>query len=546
MVLKPKILELLKKRGIGKDEIDEFISPSPKKTHDPSLLHNIEEGVDLILSAIESGKRICIYGDYDADGITSTVIMTDVISELTDDLTYYVPSRFDEGYGLNMDAVDMIKKDGVKLLVTVDCGSISVEEVAHARELGMDVIVTDHHKVTDVKAGCTVINPNQPDCDYPCPHIAGCGVAFKLCQAIVAAANLDKRVLYRNLDMLAIGTIGDIVPLVDENRTFAKYGLRAINAGARRNLNILIEAAGLTPGKITTRDVSFGIVPRLNAAGRLEHASLAIEMFLEEDEGRAREKAEKLCRLNDERKSKQESIYEKCRQIVEEKYKNEDVFLLYMPDAHEGVAGIVAGKVKERYNRPTILLTDTDEGCLKATGRSVEGVDLFKLLKENETLFLKFGGHSAACGFTMRKENLEKLRENLKKRLKKMLTEDSSILTKRIEAEIVLEPEDISMDFMHQLDLIEPCGCMNERPLMGVAGRSVGIRRIGKKGQYLQFVQELNDGTTLRCTNFNDPDGIEKRINEKPENTVIGRMSINSWNGSESIRMTVEGFENED
>lgn len=542
MDLEPKILELLKKRGIEGDEIGEYISPRPQKTHDPFLLHNLGEGVDLILSAIKANKKICVYGDYDADGITSTVIMMDVLSELTKNIIYYVPSRFDEGYGLNMDAVSELKKQGVDLLVTVDCGSVSVEEVRHAKDLGMEVLVTDHHKVTDVKADCLIINPNQPECDYPCPHIAGCGVAFKVCQAVVDAVGLEKTVLYRNLDMLGIGTIGDIVPLVDENRTFAKYGIRAINAGMRRNLRMLIEAIGLRKGEVTAENVSFGIVPRLNAAGRLQHAKLAIEMFLEEDESEAKKKIEELCRLNDERKLKQEAIYEHCINTIESRYADSNIFLLYLSDAHEGVTGIVAGKIKEKYNRPAILLTDTHDGCLKGTGRSMEGIDLFKLLKENEELFLKFGGHAAACGFTMQKENAGILRANLEELMGKILDENPSLLDKKTEAEIVLEPDEVSMDFVRQLDLLEPCGCMNEKPLMAVCGRAEKLRRIGNRNRYLQFVQKLRNGRILNCTSFNDPDAVEKAIDENPDRVVIGRLSINSWKGYESIRMTVEAI----
>ena len=279
MKLEPKLLELLNKRGIRTEEdVEEFLSDRPQKTHDPFLLHNMEAGVDLILSVIREGGKICIYGDYDADGITSTVVMMEVLSHLTDKLTYYIPSRFEEGYGMNKAAVDRIAEMGVSLILTVDCGSVSVDEVNHAKELGMQVLVTDHHTVTDVIADCLVINPNQPDCNYPCPYLAGCGVAFKFCQALIRKAGLPKSILNRTLDVVGIGTIGDIVPLVDENRTLAKYGLRAINTSARKNLKKLIEAVGLHPGQVHAENVSFVIVPHLNAAGRMLHAKLAVEM----------------------------------------------------------------------------------------------------------------------------------------------------------------------------------------------------------------------------------------------------------------------------
>ena len=258
MKLNPIIIKLLNNRGIVREEeIKEFLSDKPQKTYDPSLLKDISAGVDLILSEIKKGTRICIYGDYDADGITSTSLMLSVLSHLMPKgkLDYYIPSRFEEGYGLNMDAVENIAHKGAGLIITVDCGSVSAEEVEYALDLGMKVVVTDHHNITDKMADCLLINPKRPGNSYPFCGLSGCGVAFKTAQMIQQKAGLPKWVLTEVLDLVAIGTIGDIMPLVDENRTMVKFGLKMINTGKRPGLRKLIEGAGLRVGTFTSENV---------------------------------------------------------------------------------------------------------------------------------------------------------------------------------------------------------------------------------------------------------------------------------------------------
>ena len=280
MKLHPKIIELLTKRGIqSDDDIKEFFSEKPQRTYDPFLLADMEAGVDLLLSAIEDDRTICIYGDYDVDGITSTVILWEVLSLLTENLTYYIPSRFDEGYGLNKEAVRRIAESGVGVILTVDNGSTSLEEIELAGELGMDVLVTDHHNIADRRPNCLTINPKRPDSKYPFHELAGCGVAFKLAQALVDVTGLPKETTTRLLDLAAIGTVADIVPLIDENRTIVKYGLQLIHIGNRENLKALFEKSAIDIGKANTRDIGFAIAPRLNAAGRIEHASIGVNMF---------------------------------------------------------------------------------------------------------------------------------------------------------------------------------------------------------------------------------------------------------------------------
>ena len=411
------IKTLLSKRGIdSEEEIQEFLSPKPRKTYDPLLLPDMEAGADLILHEIRNGSRIMIYGDYDADGITATTLMMSVLGHLMkdrpEDLDYYIPSRFGEGYGLNPEAIRFIHDKGFDLIVTVDCGSVSKDEVRYAEELGMKVLVTDHHTITDTMAECLLINPKKPGSEYPFKELCGCGVAFKLAQTLQKKAGLPKSILSEVLDLVAIGTIGDIMPLVDENRTLVKYGLKVINQGMRPGLKKLIAGAGLTPGNVSSENVGFIIVPHLNASGRIDDASLAVKLLL--SEGNDRELSDIVDDIifkNKERKRIQTETYRSCMELAE----NEDFMIIRCDDAHEGIAGIVAGKIKDHFYRPTVICMPSqgEEGLLKGTGRSIEGINLYEMLKKHEELFIKFGGHSGACGFTMKEEDFEELKKGL-------------------------------------------------------------------------------------------------------------------------------------
>ena len=537
-----KLIEILNKRGITEEsEIEEFLSARPKKTYDPFLLIDMDEGVDLVLSAVDNGEKICIYGDYDADGVTATVILMEVLSQITDDLMYYIPSRFDEGYGLNMDAVRKIHDAGVGLIITVDCGSVSIDEVALAHELGMKVLVTDHHRVTDKIAECPVINPARPESEYPFRYLAGCGVAFKLAQAITTELGLSKKVLTRTLDLVALGTIGDIVPLVDENRTLVKYGLYAINLRERKNLDVLIDMAGLTPGTITAGKVSFGIVPNLNAAGRMEHAAKAAAFLLADDDAEIRTRAEELIRYNRERKTTQERIARDCAGIVKRDYPD-DPFLVLMPEvSDEGVNGNVASNIKEKFWRPTIIVAKTEDNRYKGTGRSIPGIDLYDTLRKYEGFFATFGGHAGACGFTMEADHTDELREGLNKDLAAMLAENDSLLRKHIDAELELDAADMRIELAKELELLEPCGQANPRPRVSIVAVPSSITRMGTDGKFLRFNARISPSVFVPCVVFRESDDVAAVISGNPEKAYrfTGVIEADMWNGRERLKMTV-------
>ncbi len=541
MKINPIILQIMNNRGIvSEDEVAEFISDKPQKTYDPFLLPNMEEGVDLILSAIEDEKKICIYGDYDADGVTSVSLLMDVLGHLTENLIYYIPSRFDEGYGLNCDAIDKIKEMGADLIITVDCGSVSYVEVRYAKRIGLDIIVTDHHSMGERVPDCLVINPMHPENRYPFRYLAGVGVAFKLAQAVADVSGLPKSVITRNLDLVGIGTIGDIVPLVDENRTLAKFGLRALNITQRKGLKQLIDSVGLKQGSIKSEDVSFRIVPYINASGRMADADCAAEVMQTKSKASAESGVEKLIGYNNLRKSKQNELYKECQRIVEEKYANDRFILLELENAHEGITGIVAGKLKETYNVPSLIVTPTDENFYKGTGRSIEGVNIHAILKKCEKLFTRFGGHAAACGFTIEKSKIGELRACIESELNSLYEEKPELLNEKASFDAELGAENIDDDLINQMQLLEPFGRDNQKPVFGIQLKAKDISRMGNEKQYLRFTGILSDGRNIKCVSFKKADKIENAIESSNGNVrITGNITKEFWNGKSYLQIEV-------
>jgi len=549
MELNEIIRILLNMRGISLEEdIEEYLSDKPKLTHAIELMPDLMAGASLILDEIKAGGKIAIYGDYDADGITSTTLMLDVLSNLMDSehLMYYIPSRFEEGYGLNKSAIDLIFKKGATLIVTVDCGSVSTDEVEYAKSLGLKIIVTDHHNITDKQANCILINPKRPDSNYPFKELSGCGVAFKLAQAIQKLADLPKSVLTDVLDLVAIGTIGDVMPLVDENRTLVKFGLKVINQSKRPGLIGLMEGASLKLGTVSSDNVSFVIVPNLNASGRIEDASLAVSLLS------AKEKTEKLdetvlelLKKNAERKKLQNETYEKALEVVKEKV--EDFITIYLENAHEGIIGIVAGKIKEEFNRPTILVTPTgDTGLLlKGTGRSIDGVDIYSLLLKHQELFEKFGGHKGACGFTMKNENLDKLKSLLNEDIKELLDDNPNLFERKVAWDLDLDFSDISLELAEGIKLMQPFGTKNPKPVFKLNSCALSdIRYMGNDNQHVRFIAkpefDFMDGLRpVSCVLFNKAQNIKDKLLEGSICDIIGSLDYQVWQGQKKVQFQV-------
>lgn len=540
------IKTLLSKRGIeSQEDILEFLSSKPKKTYDPLLLPDMEAGADLILHEIRSGSRVMIYGDYDADGITATTLMMSVLGHLMSDrmsdLDYYIPSRFDEGYGLNHDAVKYIHDRGFDLIITVDCGSVSKEEVKYAEDLGMRVLVTDHHTITDTMAECLLINPKKPGSEYPFKELCGCGVAFKLAQVIQKKAGLPKSILTEVLDLVAIGTIGDIMPLRDENRTLVKYGLRVINQGKRPGLKELIMAAGLTPGNVSSENVGFVIVPHLNASGRIEDASQAVKLLLSPDKGpEVSEMVDDIIFKNKERKRIQSDTFRSCMDLADD----EDFKIIRCDDAHEGIAGIVAGKIKDHFYRPTVICMPSqgEEGMLKGTGRSIEGINLYEMLKKHEELFVKFGGHSGACGFTMREGDFRELRDGLIKDIREIRESSPEVFTKSVSWDMDLKPDEISQDLSDELELLSPFGNGNPKPVFRLNQvRLRDARYMGADGKHARFT--VHEGHRyINCVLFNKASECSGELFDGERHDIAGSLESQYWQGQKRLQFIVENI----
>lgn len=524
------LIELLRQRGIcSAAELAEFLSDKPKKTYDPFLLLHMEAGVDLLLSEIKKGTKICIYGDYDADGVTSVCILSHILGMLTDNITYYIPSRFDEGYGLNEGAVLKIHEGGTGLLLTADCGSASCQEVAFAKKLGMKVIVTDHHSIDQEKPDCIVINPKQEDCSYPYKGLAGCGVAFKLAQALQQKAGLPKKALNDMLDLVAVGTIADVMPLTDENRTIVKYGLNKMNAKSRESLRCLAE--GISIPWITAERIAYGIGPHINAAGRIAHAGEAVKLFLAADHAVIKQQVQKLIAFNAERKKLQEDAYKLCMEQVT----GDELFpVLYVPDLHPGIVGIACGKVREAAGRPVIIATSADGGVLKGSGRSIDSVDLFRLLKKHERLFTQFGGHKGACGFSMREEDLGRLRAALQEDMKELLAADPELFADRLEYDMQLLPEEIDIGLATELMKLEPCGQGNEKPVFLIRQAvPQSVRFMGEGGIHLKFMvyPAGESGAGVECVFFRRAQEKRDIVCSGGPVDLWGSVQLQEWNG---------------
>ncbi len=532
--------KLLENRGItSPEDIREFYSDSPTRTYDPFEMRNMREGVDLVLKTVESGGRICIYGDYDSDGVTSICTLYQGLKHLTDNISWYIPSRFDEGYGMNVEAVEKLAEDNVDLIITVDCGISSIEEVNRAHELGMEVLVTDHHTPGESLPDCLVIDPKQKDETYPYRDLAGCGVAFKLLQGIQRAADLPKKVVADSLDLVGAGTVGDIVPLTDENRTIVKYGLKKLNEGKRRSIRALADAISIR--EITSERISFGIVPHINASGRMGSAGEAVELFLSDDPTTIDTQVGKIVSYNRERRKVQEEAYEKCLTRIDG---NEEIVFIRVEGIHEGIAGIVAGNIKELMKRPVILTTPIGDGLLKGTGRSISGLDIFRILSNHRESFVKFGGHSRACGFTMKDDDFDSLKSAVEEDVHNLFREEPGILDPGLEYDMKIEPEEITLKLADALEAMEPFGEGNPPPvflLTSVVPRSP--RYMGSEENHVRFSIEVGDGKWIHCVLFRHAKEYSSLVEGQMPVNITGQIKANEWNGERRLQFIIEEIE---
>ncbi|SFB40716.1 single-stranded-DNA-specific exonuclease [Cohnella sp. OV330] len=541
--LAPLVSRLLVSRGYRDAEAAErFLHPGLRDLHDPYLLLGMERAVARIRQAIEGGERIRVYGDYDADGVTSTALMHRLLHRLGADFDTYIPHRSKEGYGLNLPAIDLAAEAGVKLIVTVDNGISAVEQIAYAATRGIDVVVTDHHEPPAAlpTAAVAIVNPKQPGCPYPFKELTGSAVAFKLAHAMLGEPDLAFA------DVAAIGVVADLMPLTGENRAIVKLGLEEMNARPSPGIKALAQISGAEPGRLTSGRIAFGLAPRLNAGGRLAEADTALRLLITADQSEAELLSAELDMLNQER-----------QQLVEDTLVQADAAWQAIAAAHggrgpavivvagegwnAGIAGLVASKLVERYYKPTVVLAaDAATGLCKGSARSIEGFDLHAALTACAEELEHFGGHKAAAGMTMRTERVAALGEKLSALAESWLSADDWIPRKK--ADLVCRASELTLEAAEQLRALEPCGIGNPSPRFVLRGAEViDAKAMGKESRHLRAVLGQG-GRKLEAVYFGRGADCGAMLGCGTAN-VLGELSVNEWNGSKRVQLMLQDWQ---
>ena len=526
---------ILVSRGIIEDkQIQKFLNPTRNDFYDPYLLEDMDIAVNKIIEVIENKGRILIYGDYDVDGITSIAVLKKFLDERGLNVDYHIPNRLNEGYGLKKETLEEIAKKNYDLMITVDCGISALEEVEYANSMGIKTIITDHHEtLEEIPNAIAVVNPKRKDNKYPFRGLAGVGVVFKLIQAISMKLNLDEKEYLKYLDLVCVGTISDIVPLVDENRVIAKLGLKLVevtkNVGLRELLNVSRYR------KIDSITVSFGVAPRINACGRMGHAEEALKLFLTQNLVEAQEITRKLEEYNQERQNIEKRMFTEAKeQLDQEEEAQKGSIVLASENWHHGVIGIVASKLTEIYYKPTILLC-IDGDTAKGSGRSIIGFDLHNALCETSQSLEKYGGHEMAVGLTLKAENIDKFKADFEK-----LVEDNHVadIVPIIHIDGQLTSKEIKKEIAKEIQMLEPFGEANKMPLILFKNLRIDAIRALSEGKHLKLALK-NENQWIDAIGFNLGElADEYQIGDKVD--VVGVLEINEFNNNETVQINMK------
>lgn len=500
--ISPEISQILNNRGIENEKDAEiFMNPSLEYLRDPFLMKDMKKSTERIKKAIENKERIYIYGDYDVDGVSSTSILYLYFKSIGFPVKYYIPNRLEEGYGINEDAIKKIHDDGCDLIITVDCGITSVKEVELANELGIDVIITDHHECqSEIPDAYAIVNPKQEDCNYPFDMLCGCGVAFKMIQALTDEEEF-KTSMFDYLEIVTLATICDIVPLIDENRIIVKNGLKLMKEGKNLGLRELIKVCGIETNKIGSSHIGFSIGPRINASGRLGYSYLGVQLFTTDNEDEAKEIANILEGKNIERQMIESKMYKEAEEILssDERFKDDKVLVIAKEGWQHGIIGIVASKLTEKYYKPTILLT-IEDGEATGSARSIKGFSIFDALVSCKDLMNKFGGHEQAAGLALDAKNIDELRLRINEIADYNLSKED--LIEHIKVEYELKEDSATLDLVDNLHKLEPFGLSNPSPRFIMRDLLLtNIFKMGKNKQHLKIIVE--NKKSYECVGFN-------------------------------------------
>lgn len=528
------LARILINKGItSKEDIDLFMNPTRSDFHNPFLMPDMEIAVQRVIKATKDNQKIMIYGDYDADGITSTTVLKSFLKERGLQVDSYIPNRLDEGYGLNKEAIKKIYDNGYRLMITVDCGISGIDEIEYANSLGIETIITDHHEPAETLPNAlAVVDAKRKDNKYPFNQLAGVGVVFKFIQAISIKLNLDEKEYLKYLDIVCIGTISDIVPLIDENRVISKLGLKLVAQTRNIGLKALLNLIGFK--NIDSNAISFGVAPRINACGRLGNEQIALDLFLSEDYEEAKKLALKLNEYNIQRQTIEKEIFDEVVKKIEKEEKNKDCIIVGSEGWHHGIIGIVSSKVTEMYFKPSILICfEGKEG--KGSGRSILGFDLHEALTKCGKHLKKFGGHAMAVGITVDKDEFEKFKNELELYAKdKKIDEIVPIMN--IDSELNLK--DINIENVKSLKMLEPYGEANKMPLFLFKGLKIKSIRALSEGKHLKLAL-ANENFIINAIGFNLGELSEKYLLDDKID-IVGNLDINVFNGVESIQIIIK------
>ena len=548
--ISPILARLIRNRDVVGDEaVGRYLYSGPEGMHDPGLLPDMEGAVEILEKKIAAGARIRIVGDYDIDGVCSSCILAQGLKRLGAKADWEIPDRIKDGYGINESIIRVASAEGIDTILTCDNGIAAISQIALAKELGMTVVVTDHHDIQTraledgseedlLPPADALVNPKRRDSAYPFPQICGAMVAYKLIQVLYERAGVPRQEWLEMMELAAVATVGDVMKLQDENRIVVKEGLKRIAHTKNLGLQALIRANQLEPAKISAYHIGFIIGPCLNAGGRLQTAKLALGLLLAEDEREAEELAAELKILNDQRKDMtQEGVIEAQAQ-VEEHYREDKVLVVFLPDCHESLAGIVAGRIREQYNKPTFILTYGEDGA-KGSGRSIEAYHMFQGLVEVQDLLTKFGGHPMAAGFSLPLENVGEFRRRLNENAR--LTPEDFV--PKVWIDIALPFEYVSEELIEELELLEPFGNGNEKPQF--AQRDLFIRSVrvmGKNRNVVKLMLVNEQGTALDAIVFTEGDRFLEEMGDKRRMDVVYYPTINEYNGRRSLQIVVKNW----
>ncbi|WP_405376231.1 single-stranded-DNA-specific exonuclease RecJ [Pseudobutyrivibrio sp.] len=563
----PVIVRLMVNRGLlTYEEMKEYLHPTLDNFPDPHLFADMDEACGLLMDAIDEGVKIRVVGDYDVDGIMSTYILTSAIKEVGGDVDYAVPHRMVDGYGINPEMVQAAFDDGVRFIITCDNGIAAASAVDLAKKLGMTFVVTDHHEVPfetgedgsvvqKLPDADAVVDPKRNDCGYPFKGICGAQVAWKLVDVLFEFVGLDKEMADKYLQFASIATVCDVMELKGENRATVYHGLKSIENTDNVGLNALLARNELKGKPLSCYHLGFIIGPCLNASGRLDTASKAIELLFEEDSAKALASANELVELNSQRKNMTQIGIDKARDIIENSdIKNQKVLVVYIPELHESLAGIVAGRIRETYNKPVLVITDAEDGA-KGSGRSIPAYNMFEELTAVKDVFTKFGGHPMAAGVSLPTDKIDELRDRLNSNCK--LTEDDMQEIIKIDCDMPLSY--MTESLVDSIDMLAPFGTGNTKPLFALKNVEIkGASFMGKEGQFLRLNVGTENGGNMTALMFRNVLEFQQAVSDKYGDDTLQRLfsgntndvkmdiiyepSINEYRGNRSIQIMVENF----